>query len=122
YTFSLAVSPIIVEYTVFTTCCSGILHPQHTLPTRRSSDLTGTGGNFNVALSSSGISQVGYSTFTVFNLSTGTAYGIEAAAVNSNIPASTSPLVIVTPSTTTFSAGVVVLGFNVYTTSVSIIL
>lgn len=118
-TTTLAVTPSVAGFQVFTTSISVTLNANTNPIGTRIVVATGTNGDFSIANSSIGVLDSTVTTLSLFGLSTNTAYGIQAGALN---PTGSTNAISVTASTVTLAVPPSVTGFQVFTTSIAVTL
>ncbi|MBI2119586.1 MAG: hypothetical protein HYT97_08170 [Elusimicrobia bacterium] len=120
-TYTLSAAPALSSFQIFTTSISIILTLNGNASSTPLMISTGTDGNFNVSNSSIGFFSDGPTTLLISNLSTATVYSFQAGTRGTYANASTQTITI-TASTSTLAAVPTVVGFQVFTTSISVIL
>ncbi|MBI3012113.1 MAG: fibronectin type III domain-containing protein, partial [Elusimicrobia bacterium] len=120
-TSTIAAAPTVSGFQMFSTSISVTLGSNGNPVGTTIAISTGNGGNYNVANSSIGIVSGANTTLVISNLSTATAYAFQAGARDSTSGASTRS-VSVTGSTSTLSVAPTVTSFQVFATSVSVVL
>ncbi|TNC99573.1 MAG: hypothetical protein FD120_2829, partial [Gammaproteobacteria bacterium] len=114
-TYTLSNSPAAIAYSVYNTSISVTLGSNNN---PAGTTISITTGSFESSASSAGV-QSGNTTLNLTNLIPNTVYTVKARALNYNNIASSQTTVV---TTTTLTNSIVVNGFNVYTTSVNILI
>ena len=120
-TNTLAAAPTIAAFRIFATSASFTLAANGNPAGTALMVSTGTSGDYGAALSSVGVVAGANTTFVIGGLTPNTNYGFEAGARDGSAQASTQTA-LVSVSTQTLAALPAVVGFQVFTTSISVTL